>query len=352
MVVAFEGCGSVAAGELCKCKERVTGRICDQCVEGFWNLRPSNKLGCSECTCNRTGTVSGVGRCDQKSGQCLCRANVEGRGCDKCVTGSFALRDSNLFGCRSVFSNLFCKCSDSVFVSFQLVSDCDCDVGGAISNSCNKVSGKCPCRPRIDGRRCDRPLDTFYYPTLHQYKFEVEDFNSSSGVTRYAHEEDIFPDYSWRGYAVFNSVQQEVFREVKIAKPALFKTIFRYVNRGSDPVTGTLTLRHEHSVESDQVVQLIFEPTTIPKLLLPINKNGQTPTFVLGSGVWRVTLKFERPIMLDYMVLLPDTFYEPQLLQDVVNRPCRDNQAVGTLCRHYSFPTLSNNRCGLHQNEV
>lgn len=31
VVAGFGGCGSVPAGELCQCKERVEGRICNKC---------------------------------------------------------------------------------------------------------------------------------------------------------------------------------------------------------------------------------------------------------------------------------------------------------------------------------
>lgn len=42
----FVGCGSLPLGELCQCKPRVTGRICDECRELYWNLQPTNPDGC------------------------------------------------------------------------------------------------------------------------------------------------------------------------------------------------------------------------------------------------------------------------------------------------------------------
>ena len=47
VVEAFGGCGTVPKGELCKCKERVQGRICNQCKPLYWNMQTSNPLGCS-----------------------------------------------------------------------------------------------------------------------------------------------------------------------------------------------------------------------------------------------------------------------------------------------------------------
>lgn len=40
------GCGEVIKGQLCECKERVMGRICDQCMPGYFKLDRNNPLGC------------------------------------------------------------------------------------------------------------------------------------------------------------------------------------------------------------------------------------------------------------------------------------------------------------------
>ena len=49
----------------------------------------------------------------------------------------------------------------------------------------------------------------YYYPTLHQYKIELEDALTSlrdqSAYFRY--DESEFPGFSWRGYAVFSQAQ-------------------------------------------------------------------------------------------------------------------------------------------------
>jgi len=33
---------------------------------------------------------------------------------------------------------------------------CECDVGGSQDQTCDKTSGQCNCKPRINGLRCDR----------------------------------------------------------------------------------------------------------------------------------------------------------------------------------------------------
>lgn len=88
------------------------------------------------------------------------------------------------------------------------LSDCGCDVGGSVTKACNKETGQCICQPRITGRTCKEPLQTHYFPTLHQFLYEVEDgITPDKTPIRYKYDEDIFPGYSWKGYAVFSPIQ-------------------------------------------------------------------------------------------------------------------------------------------------
>lgn len=99
MVAEFAGCGSVPAGELCKCKDRVQGRICDQCRPLYWNLHLNNPEGCEKCDCHIPGVLGGIGVCDLTSGQCVCKPSVYARGCTECIDGTYNLSAENLFGC-------------------------------------------------------------------------------------------------------------------------------------------------------------------------------------------------------------------------------------------------------------
>ena len=77
----------------CDCKANVEGSTCNQCMPNTYNLTSDNPLGCDACNCDVTGTVSGnqlpVGElaCEHNTGQCTCLANRLGAKCDQCVQG-------------------------------------------------------------------------------------------------------------------------------------------------------------------------------------------------------------------------------------------------------------------------
>lgn len=47
---------------------------------------------------------------------------------------------------------------------------------------------------------------------------------------RFAIDKDQFPDYSWRGYAVFSPIQEDVLLDVTVAKASLYRLLFHFVN--------------------------------------------------------------------------------------------------------------------------
>ncbi|XP_039249987.2 laminin subunit beta-1-like [Styela clava] len=95
--------------------------------------------GALACDCDPQGSVSSI--CEKNGGQCVCKPNVMGRKCDKCVPGTFGLGPD---GCKP----------------------CDCNVEGARSPDveyCNTETGECTCRNGgITGRQCDQCKVGFY----------------------------------------------------------------------------------------------------------------------------------------------------------------------------------------------
>ncbi|CAG9821860.1 unnamed protein product [Phaedon cochleariae] len=316
----FAGCGSAPAGELCQCKERVEGRICDKCRPLFWNLNADNPEGCEECRCHGPGVLGGIGVCDAEDGQCACKPSAVARGCSECADGTWGLRADDLFGC----------------------TDCGCDVGGSFSNICNKKTGQCACQSRVTGRTCKEPLQAHYFPTLYQYQYEVEEGTTpTNSRVRYAHDEFVFPNYSWKGYAVFSPfLQREVIQTIYITKPSLYRIVFRFVNTNPNTVIGGIRIIPENPNDIEQYVKVQFRNTSQPDFVTVSGETGNVPKpFVMNPGKWSVSINVNQSVFLDYFVLLPEDFFMATILNQKVERACTLNEM--DLCRHYAYPNVS-----------
>lgn len=322
LVAEFGGCDKVEQGKLCECKDRVKGRICNQCKDLFWNLQMNNIHGCEECLCNPNGTISRIGFCDSLTGQCNCKPNVQGRTCNNCRSNTYRLDSANLFGCI----------------------DCDCDIGGAINAECDKKTGQCMCKPRIKGRKCSETIDGNYFPTFYQFVYEAEDwYNPASGSqARFDYNETTFPEYSWRGYATFNELQKEIYTNISIRKEGDYRIIVRYVNNNNDPVNGVLKFTSTDWMnEEPKSIPITFEPSSQPKILFVTNKQLiQKSVASLDPGPWKITLKVDKfNFLVDYVVLIPQAYYDNNLFHEKRRDACLYNSAQ-TSCFRYRYPTL------------
>ncbi|XP_007897758.2 laminin subunit beta-3 [Callorhinchus milii] len=142
-VTAFDTCipcecdrsGSLSGGMCdqqtgrCQCKENVEGQRCDRCKAGFYALSSSNPQGCRGCSCSWIGSRSDGG-CNQGNGQCDCLPKVTGPTCDRCAPGFWNLRSGS--GCQA----------------------CNCDPSKSTSHQCDQVTGQCPCKSFFTGKTC------------------------------------------------------------------------------------------------------------------------------------------------------------------------------------------------------
>ncbi|CAB1341121.1 unnamed protein product [Coregonus sp. 'balchen'] len=103
----------------CQCRSEFAGQNCDRCAMGYRGYPE-----CTVCNCNTNGTREefcdeelGVCSCEAP-GNCVCKDNVGGGGCDECKKGTFGLSGSNPAGC----SPCFC---------FGVSSDCE-ELGGMV----------------------------------------------------------------------------------------------------------------------------------------------------------------------------------------------------------------------------
>lgn len=288
----------------CRCLANVEGTLCDRCKPLYWNLAVDNPRGCIECHCDLKGTLSGVGECEQKSGQCHCKPNTCGHACDSCKDGYFLLQKKNYYGCQG----------------------CQCDIGGAIGTACNDISGRCQCRKNIIGRKCTEPAPGYYFPTLHQLRFEVEDGTSpNSRPVRFGYSSQEFPDFSWRGYAVMSPAQTEVrvtvHVEPKDGRQHLFRVVLRFSNPSSIRVTASIKATNNRGTPgSEQSKEVIFPVSPSPSFLT-VPGDGFAEPFELTPGTWIMHIRAEG-VLLDYLVLLPQDYYEAPLLQEKITQPC------------------------------
>ncbi|XP_060035208.1 laminin subunit alpha-5 [Erinaceus europaeus] len=288
----------------CTCRAHVEGPSCDRCKPGFWGLSPSNPEGCTRCSCDPRGTLGGVAECQLGSGQCFCKAHVCGQTCSTCKDGFFGLDQANYFGCSS----------------------CQCDVGGALGQSCEPRTGACWCRPNTQGPTCSEPAQDHYLPDLHHLRLELEEAVTPRGhAVRFGFNPLEFENFSWRGYAQMTPIQPRIVARLNVTSPDLFRLVFRFVNRGPTSVSGRVSVREEGKFATctnctEQSQPVTFPPSTEPAFVT-VPQRGFREPFVLNPGAWALVMEAEG-VLLDYVVLLPSAYYEAALLQLRVTEAC------------------------------
>lgn len=109
------------------------------------------------------------------------------------------------------------------------------------------------CHPRITGRTCNQPLTTHYFPTLFQYQYEYEDGRGPHNeFVRFQYDENIFPGFSKKAYAVFSNLQTEVLNDVHVFKSSVYRIVIRYVNPSDKDIIGQIKIQPENPSEVDQ----------------------------------------------------------------------------------------------------
>ncbi|KAM3877796.1 laminin subunit beta-3 [Diretmus argenteus] len=192
----YEASGRKNGGVCEGCMHHTTGPKCDQCAPGY-QPNPHSRMdrpdACIRCLCSAEGAVNG-GHCDDSTGSCQCKANVEGPHCDRCKRGYYGLSASNPMGCtkcscspdgsRSTvcdpvtgqcpchphFHGLTCElCAHGYWKPFWATTcePCGCDPTKSLSDTCDQGTGQCQCRPGFGGRGCtDCPDNTYGDPLI------------------------------------------------------------------------------------------------------------------------------------------------------------------------------------------
>ncbi|XP_065165658.1 agrin-like isoform X4 [Atheta coriaria] len=103
------------------------------CPDGRTAAQGVDHAGCpSTCGCNKLGSYSET--CDPDTQQCRCRPGVGGEKCDRCEPGYWGLPkiSSGHHGCIP----------------------CGCSTFGSVRDDCEQMTGRCVCKPGIQGQKC------------------------------------------------------------------------------------------------------------------------------------------------------------------------------------------------------
>lgn len=113
----FNECHNVT-GHCQHCWGNTAGAHCERCAPGFYGDAVTAK-NCRECECNKCGTSS----CDDRTGVCHCKPGVTGRLCDQCEEGYSGF--SSCQGCRR------CECGPASLrpTCHPLTHSCPCRPG-------------------------------------------------------------------------------------------------------------------------------------------------------------------------------------------------------------------------------
>lgn len=183
------------------------------CKATYYGLDEQKEDGCSKCQCDKRGSLNEFNICDRQTGQCHCKSRVTSLGCTNCKSGSYQLERNNIFGCKQ----------------------CQCQVGSSYDNICDQITGKCSCLDKIIGDTCDRPEEGYYIPRIDQFKLEIEDgYTKNRKPVRYDFDEEVFKNYSWKGYVKLNRIVGEVSQKVKVIKRGTYRMVLNYVNKNSN----------------------------------------------------------------------------------------------------------------------
>lgn len=145
---------------VCFCKQNVEGVSCDTCKNEFFNLTIDHAAGCRDCSCRVALTTNGSNICDKTTGQCPCVRGFSGRTCNVCSNGFYSSQLINPNECR----------------------ECLCSPQGSLNISCSQ-NGNCYCRPYFSGQKCEVLASSYFTSSIAQSLYSAAKAVAVSSVS-------------------------------------------------------------------------------------------------------------------------------------------------------------------------
>lgn len=86
-----KGCNVTNYEVSCICKPGYVGALCDRCETGYFGDPENDNGKCEPCDCNPEGTS--YDGCNSHTGECYCREGITGRRCDRCIESRKIVQD-------------------------------------------------------------------------------------------------------------------------------------------------------------------------------------------------------------------------------------------------------------------
>ncbi|XP_028394884.1 laminin subunit beta-2-like [Dendronephthya gigantea] len=284
----------------CNCKDNVFGRQCDECVPGYWGFRLPPGGHCQACSCNAFGTMNNSQTCDQQTGNCFCKSNIEGGKCSECKDGFYFFPTKRESDCQK----------------------CPCNVGGAYE-ICEKQTGHCNCRPNIEGEYCTVPKPGFFVPHFDYLLFEAEFQDENNNIHYKSPEQD---QYTGKGFVLLSPDTSIQFTNIKVNVTWRYYLVMRYAN----------SPQHSNSVFNITVMSNDLMSSEISSMKNQLRIDAKSfitrETFSLAANkLYNITVSLKSSgngpvdgLLVDSLVLKPDL--TPTRISEEIN-------AIGNLSR-------------------
>ena len=138
--------------------------LCDECVDGY----AMKDAKCDKCECSGNIDPNAVGNCDMLTGECRkCVFSTWGYRCEKCLPGYYGSALAFPKGdCKPCGCNSYGTYAEENFNDFNQAKASGYLRGAYLTTanffSCNAVSGKCNCKPNVDGRQCEKCVEGYW----------------------------------------------------------------------------------------------------------------------------------------------------------------------------------------------